>query len=144
MDLRLRSKVALITGSSRGIGLATAKAFAAEGCRVMLSARSAQQLREMEEALRETGAEVAARAADVGSPDGAARLIEVTVAANRGIDILANNVGGGGVARALPTSAMTTGAARSMSFRRRSVRIAWLLPKTKVLELPGHSAFNRT
>ena len=32
----------------------------------------------------------------------------------------------------------------SMSFRRRSVWIAWLLPKPKVLELPGHSAFNRT
>jgi 3-oxoacyl-[acyl-carrier protein] reductase len=76
MDLRLRGKVALVTGSSRGIGLATAKAFAAEGCRVMLSARSAEQLREMEEASRETGAEVAAHAADVGSPDGAARLIE--------------------------------------------------------------------
>jgi len=51
--------------------LATAKAFAAEGWRVMLSARSAEQLREMEEALREAGAEVAAHAADVGSPDGA-------------------------------------------------------------------------
>jgi 3-oxoacyl-[acyl-carrier protein] reductase len=95
MDLRLHGKVALVTGSSRGIGLATAKAFAAEDCRVMLSARSAEQLREMEEALRETGAEVAAHAADVGSPDGAARLIEVTVAAYRGIDILVNNVGGG-------------------------------------------------
>jgi NAD(P)-dependent dehydrogenase (short-subunit alcohol dehydrogenase family) len=45
--------------------------------------------------LRETGAEVAAHAADGGSPDGAARLIEVTVAAYRGIDILVNNVGGG-------------------------------------------------
>jgi NADP-dependent 3-hydroxy acid dehydrogenase YdfG len=52
---------------------------------VMLSARSTEQLREMEEALRETGAEVAAQAADVGSPDGAAHLIEVTVAAYRGI-----------------------------------------------------------
>jgi hypothetical protein len=69
MDLRLHGKVALVTGSGRGIGLATAKAFAAEGCRVMLSARSAERLREMEEALRETGAEVAAHAADVGSPD---------------------------------------------------------------------------
>ena len=58
MDLRLRGKVALVTGSSRGIGLATAKAFAAEGCRVMLSARSTEQLRETEEALRATGAEV--------------------------------------------------------------------------------------
>jgi 3-oxoacyl-[acyl-carrier protein] reductase len=96
MDLRLRGKVALVTGSSRGIGLATAKAFAAEGCRVMLSARSAEQLRETEEALRATGAEVAAHAADVGTPDDAARLIEVTVKAYGGIDILVNNVGGGG------------------------------------------------
>jgi len=96
MDLRLSGKVALVTGSSRGIGLATAKAFAAEGCRVMLSARSAEQLRETEEALRATGAEVAAYAADVGSPDDAARLIEVTAAAHGGIDILVNNVGGGG------------------------------------------------
>ena len=96
MDLKLRGKVALVTGSSRGIGLATAKAFAAEGCRIMLSARSTEQLRETEEALRTTGAEVAAHAADVGSPDDAARLIEVTVAAYGGIDIIINNVGGGG------------------------------------------------
>ena len=109
MDLRLCGKVALITGSSRGIGLATAKAFAAEGCRVMRSARSAEQLREMEEALRETGAEVAAHAADVGSPDDAARLIEVTVAAHLGIDILVNNVGGGGVGARVADSTDDTG-----------------------------------
>jgi len=48
MDLKLAGKVALITGSSRGIGLATAKALAAEGCRLMLSARSAEQLAEAE------------------------------------------------------------------------------------------------
>ena len=42
MDLHLADKVVLITGSSRGIGLATARAFAAEGCRLMLSARSAE------------------------------------------------------------------------------------------------------
>src|SRR5438270_1012010 len=96
MDLKLRGKVALVTGSSRGIGLATAKAFAAEGCRVMLSARSTEQLRETEEALRATGAEIAAHAADVGSPNDAGRLIEATVAAYGGIDVLVNNVGGGG------------------------------------------------
>jgi NAD(P)-dependent dehydrogenase (short-subunit alcohol dehydrogenase family) len=37
MDLKLTGKAVLVTGSSRGIGLATAKAFAVEGCRVMLS-----------------------------------------------------------------------------------------------------------
>ena len=111
MDLRLRGKVALVTGSSRGIGLATAKAFAAEGCRVMLSARSTAQLRETEEALHATGAEVVAHAADVGSPDDAARLIEATAAAHGGIDILVNNVGGGRGGARVPTAAMTTGVA---------------------------------
>ncbi len=96
MDLKLRGKVVLVTGSSRGIGLATARAFAAEGCRVMLSARSTGQLRQTETALRATGAEVAALTADVGSPDDAAGLIEATVAGYGGIDILINNVGGGG------------------------------------------------
>src|SRR5438874_2661931 len=95
MDLKLIGKIVLVTGSSRGIGLAIAKAFAAEGCRVVLSARSTEQLREAETALRATGAEVAAHAADVGSPDDAARLIEATIAAHDGIDILVNNVGGG-------------------------------------------------
>ena len=52
MDLRLAGKVALVTGSSRGIGWATAKAFAAEGCRVMLSGRTTGQLHEAETALR--------------------------------------------------------------------------------------------
>jgi 3-oxoacyl-[acyl-carrier protein] reductase len=96
MDLKLGGKVALVTGSSRGIGLATATAFAAEGCRIMLSARSAEQLREAATALRATGAEVAACAADVDQPGDAAALIEATVAAYGGIDILINNVGGGG------------------------------------------------
>ena len=96
MDLGLRGKVALITGSSRGIGLATAKAFAVEGCRIMLSARSTERLREAETALRASSAEVAACTADVGSPEDAARLIAAAVAAYGGIDILINNVGGGG------------------------------------------------
>jgi 3-oxoacyl-[acyl-carrier protein] reductase len=52
MDLKLAGKGALVAGSSRGIGLATAKALAAEGCRVMLSARSTEQLREAETDLR--------------------------------------------------------------------------------------------
>jgi NAD(P)-dependent dehydrogenase (short-subunit alcohol dehydrogenase family) len=95
MDLKLTDKIALVTGSSRGIGLATAKALAAEGCRVMLSGRSTEQLREAETTLRATGAEVTAHAGDVGNPDHAHRLIEATVTVYGGIDILVNNVGGG-------------------------------------------------
>jgi 3-oxoacyl-[acyl-carrier protein] reductase len=95
MDLKLAGKVALITGSSRGIGLATAKAFAAEGCRLMLSARSAEQLAEAEAALRANGANVAAHAADVGKPDEAAGLVQAAAAAFAGMDVLVNNVGGG-------------------------------------------------
>jgi 3-oxoacyl-[acyl-carrier protein] reductase len=68
MDLKFTGKVALVTGSSRRIGLATGKAFAAEGCRLMLSGRSTERLRQAETALRATGAEVAAHAGDVGIP----------------------------------------------------------------------------
>ena len=96
MDLRLGGKVALITGSSRGIGWATAKAFAAEGCRVMLSGRTTEQLREAETELHATGAVVAAHPGDIGNPDHARGLIQATVAAFGGVDILVNNVGGGG------------------------------------------------
>jgi NAD(P)-dependent dehydrogenase (short-subunit alcohol dehydrogenase family) len=104
MDLRLRDKVALITGASRGIGLATAHAFAAEGCRLMLSARSAETLHAAEAALRNTGATVASTAADVTQPDEAARLIQATVAAFGGIDILVNNVGGSAGGRTVADS----------------------------------------
>jgi NAD(P)-dependent dehydrogenase (short-subunit alcohol dehydrogenase family) len=76
MDLKLAGKVVLITGSSRGIGLATAKAFAAEGCRLMLSARSAEQLAEAEAALRTSAVDVAAHTADVSKPDEAAGLVQ--------------------------------------------------------------------
>jgi 3-oxoacyl-[acyl-carrier protein] reductase len=104
MDLRLGGKVALITGSSRGIGLATAHAFAAEGCRLMLSARSSEALQAAEAALRNTGATVASAVADVTHPDDAARLVQEAVAAFGGIDILVNNVGGSIGARTVAES----------------------------------------
>ena len=92
MDLRLKGKSVLITGASRGIGLAAAKAFAAEGARVMLTARSLDTLAEARAAI--AGAVV--HAADIVTPEGAAAAVEATVAAFGGIDVLVNNVGGGG------------------------------------------------
>jgi len=104
MDLHLRDRIVLITGSSRGIGLATARSFAAEGCRLMLSARSADGLGAAEAAVREHGAAVATQAADVTQPDDAARLVQAAVTAFGGIDILINNVGGGGGGRRIADS----------------------------------------
>ena len=104
MDLRLAGKVVLITGSSRGIGLATANAFAAEGCRLVLSAQTADTLRDAEAALRASGASVTTQVADVTQPDDAARLVQAAATAFGGIDILVNNVGGGGGGRTIADS----------------------------------------
>jgi 3-oxoacyl-[acyl-carrier protein] reductase len=104
MDLRLKDKVVLVTGSSRGIGLATAQAFAAEGCRLMLSARSVDALRDAGDALRAGGATVVGEVADVTKPDDAARLVQAAIAAFGGIDVLVNNVGGGGGGRTIADS----------------------------------------
>src|SRR4051794_34917800 len=84
IDFKLAGKVVLITESSRGIGWASAKASAAEGCRIMLSARSAEQLRDAEAAWRGTGVEAAARVADVSDSADATRLIEATFVAYGG------------------------------------------------------------
>jgi 3-oxoacyl-[acyl-carrier protein] reductase len=96
MDLHLKDKVALITGSSRGIGLAAARAFAAEGCRLVLSGRAEAGLLEAAAGLRAGGAVVATQVADVSVPADAAMVVEAAVAAFGGIDVLVNNVGGGG------------------------------------------------
>ena len=107
MDLGLRDKVAVVTGSSRGLGLATARALAVEGCRVCVCARG-------EGRLREAASEVAAVAGDAGSvlpvvadvtqADGVRSVIDRTVAAFGGLDILVNNVGLGGGGGLLETS----------------------------------------
>jgi hypothetical protein len=72
MDLHLSDKVVLITGSSRGISLATAKAFAAEDRRLVLSARSPSALTEADANLRAGGARMRAQVADVTKHDQAA------------------------------------------------------------------------
>lgn len=94
MDLGLTDKVAVVTGSSRGIGKAIATGLAAEGCRVTLCARDAEVLERTAAELRATGAQVLAVIADVGKPEDPARVVEETMRAFGRIDILVNNVGG--------------------------------------------------
>jgi 3-oxoacyl-[acyl-carrier protein] reductase len=94
VDLRLTEKVAIVTGSSRGIGKAIATGLAAEGCQVTLCARDADDLEGTAVELRATGAKVLAVAADVGKPEDPGRVVEETVRTFGRIDILVNNAGG--------------------------------------------------
>jgi len=103
MDLELNDKVAVVTGSSRGLGHASARALAREGCRVCLCARGADRLEQAARELeREIGApdRVVAVAADLATEAGVATVIARAVETFGGLDILVNNVGlarGGGL-----------------------------------------------
>ena len=107
MDLALTDKVAIVTGSSRGLGLASARALVAEGCRVCICARGEERLAEaaveVEAAARRPNM-VAAVQADVSTTAGVELVVARTVEAFGGIDILVNNVGRAGGAGLLDTS----------------------------------------
>ena len=94
MELNLTGKVAIVTGSSRGLGLASARALVAEGCRVCICARGAERLAE---AAADIGAVakipnmVTAVQADVSTPVGAELVVARTFESFGGIDILVCN-----------------------------------------------------
>jgi len=94
MDLGLRGKVAIVTGSSDGIGLATARLLAREGARVVLCARRETLLTQARECIiQEAAAEVLALTCDVQRLDDVKRLVEETVRRFGAIHILVNNAG---------------------------------------------------
>lgn len=101
MDLGIEGRVALVTASSAGLGRASAEALAAEGARVVVSARTEDRLRRAEEALRAAGAEVLAVPADVTQPDVPERLVEAAVQRFGRLDIVVANAGGPPAGRAL-------------------------------------------
>lgn len=88
MELRLDGKVALVTGASRGIGMAIAAAFAEAGAKVMLTSRKADAL---EKAAAGMQGEVAWHAANAGDPDASKACVDETVARFGAVDILVNN-----------------------------------------------------
>ena len=107
MDLQLNDKVAIVTGSSRGIGLAIAHALAAEGSRVTMCARTEARLgqaaSEVEQAAGETG-RVLSVTADVSTEAGAGQVVTRTVETFGGIDVVVNNVSMAGGRGLLDTS----------------------------------------
>jgi 3-oxoacyl-[acyl-carrier protein] reductase len=102
MDLGLKDRVAIVTGSSKGLGFVSAKSLASEGCRVVICARTPDTLQEARRRLAEIAGDgrVLAVVADVSRDEGAQTVIARTVDTFGAVDILVNNVGtarGGGL-----------------------------------------------
>lgn len=86
-------KVAIVTGSSAGIGYEIAKVFAEAGAKVVLNSRAAERAQQAAASLQAGGATAIGVAADVTDPAQAQRLVDQAVAAFGGVDILVNNAG---------------------------------------------------
>jgi 3-oxoacyl-[acyl-carrier protein] reductase len=93
MELGLSGKVALVTGSSRGIGRGIALALAGEGCDVVVTGRDAGALDEVATAVRRKGVKAAVAALDLCRDDAGATLVETARRELGGLDILVNNAG---------------------------------------------------
>jgi NAD(P)-dependent dehydrogenase (short-subunit alcohol dehydrogenase family) len=85
MDLKLSGKIAVVTGASKGIGLAVTQALVEEGARVVAGARSAQGLEGLPG--------VTAVSVDLSTPEGPASLVQRAIAEHGRVDVLVNNVG---------------------------------------------------
>jgi 3-oxoacyl-[acyl-carrier protein] reductase len=95
MDLQLKGKRALITGSSRGLGYAAARQLALEGCKVAINSRQEDKIKDTAEKLaQETRALVVGLAGNVADPSLPKVLVEAAVKDLDGLDILITNAGG--------------------------------------------------
>lgn len=102
--LDIQDKVVLITGGSRGLGLAIAEEFAAQGAKLVLCARNKQELQQAQEHFLPSTTEVLTVPCDVTDPAQVQQLVEKAVNRFRQIDILVNNAG---IISAGPLRAMT-------------------------------------
>lgn len=95
MDLGLTGKVAIVAASSKGLGRAVATQLAREGALVTINGRDAGRLADTAAAIREeTGGDVLDIAGDLTEPGAAERLVEETVGARGGLDVVVCNAGG--------------------------------------------------
>ena len=93
MDLGLKDKVAIVTGSSRGLGAATARRLAQEGAKVVINDIVADRAQETADALRAEGLTAHCVAADVTKAADVQRLVDETIATFGGEHVLVNNAG---------------------------------------------------
>jgi 3-oxoacyl-[acyl-carrier protein] reductase len=90
---RLKDRVAVVTGSSTGIGLAIARRFGSEGAKVIVNSRTLQRAQAAADQLRAEGIAVTAVEGDVSRAEDAQKLAEAAVATYGGLDIWVNNAG---------------------------------------------------
>ena len=95
MNLRLEGRKALVTGASQGLGYATARGLALEGCAVAINGRNPEKLSAVARNLEgEAQVKVVAIPGDMAKPDFASELIQETVGVFDGLDLLVTNAGG--------------------------------------------------
>jgi glucose 1-dehydrogenase len=92
MDL-LKDKVAVITGGSRGLGLAMVRAFTREGAAVVIGSRSAEAVQRAVDELKQHGARASGIACDVADPDQVQALADLALTTFGALDIWVNNAG---------------------------------------------------
>src|SRR5262249_43618627 len=105
MDLGLKNRVALIAASSQGIGLATAEAFAAEGCRLAMCARNPQTLQAAAAQIKSRNkVEILAESLDVSDAAAVSRFVSAVANKFGSVDICVTNAGGPPAKRFLATT----------------------------------------
>src|SRR5438045_3830909 len=102
--MQLADRVALITGSGRGIGRAIALGYAKEGARIAAVARTTAELQSLQEEIRDLGRSVLTIVADLADPATPARVFAEVESSFGGVDILVNNAGVGSSANPRPVA----------------------------------------